>query len=328
MGFARTTPASRDPDAIVWRYMDDWKFEDLLKRFSEHDRWQPAKVGTRTVHFNDPGQLWFGFSGSFGDSAEGTFPDPNEDPEKYCDRMAAHMGLSQDEAKDRKKRLLAADTKTIQDGIFFMAQLCGVSCWCANDSESKTMWNDFVAAKNGVAIRSTCGRVERSLKDARASPAKKASPSVCAVGYVDHANYFLPSDGFRGLLSIVQESWSHENEVRFVAKSPALAAIPTRISTALPSDPTKWSATIESVAAEKEKYLADITAQARKALAEHRQSGEEGFHLPIVLSDFMLEVVIKPGSTSEYETTVQDHLRVSGCAQVPVRRSSLGGVGP
>ncbi len=322
MSYARSESTAPNPDTVIWRYMDDWKFKVLLETFSEHDQWQPTTGSTRTVHRNDPGQLWFGFPKSFDDSKEGTFPDPNEDPETYCDQATKYMRLSEDAARSLKEQFLKTDSTTLRDTIFFMAQLCGVSCWHANDDESSAMWNDFVGMKNGVAIRSTCKDVEHAMAYAHNSPAKKASPSVCAVGYVDHADYFLPSDGFRGLLSIIQESFSHENEVRFVAKSAALAAISTKITTPLPLDPANWRA-VESVwAANKDQYLAEIAAQARQTYQCISQSKTQGFHLPIALKDLMLEVVLKPGCDCDYESTVRQQLKVVGCDQVQVRRSS------
>lgn len=323
MTYALSEPEPPQAGSVIWRYMDDWKFEDLLKRVAEHEQWKPTQPGTHTVYFNEPGQLWFGLPGSFGDSKEGSFPDPNEQPETYCDRMSALMGLPEIEAKCRKERFLAADTKTIRSGNFFMAQLCGVSCWHANNCESKIMWDDFVLGTNGIAIRSTCQQVECALGDACKPPFAKASPSVCAVGYVDHDSYFLAADGFRCLLSIVQESWSHESEVRFVAKSPALCAIPLQFKKPISLDLATETLFPADWASEKEQLLSQATEQARQAYEMIHSSGQKGFHLPINLKDFILEVVLKPGSAADYESTVRDQLNRVGCSHVPVRRSSF-----
>lgn len=322
MSYSKREPFEPTPDTVIWRYMDDVKFEDLLKRFSEHDQWQPPKPNTRTIHFNDPGQLWFGFPWSFDDDLEGTFPDQNKDTATYCDRMSTQMGLSLDEARLRKERFLTADTETLRDGVFFMAQMCGVSCWHANASESADMWS-FVRERNGVAIRSTCQQVEHALAFAHNSPARRASPSLCAVGYVDHSDYFLPADGYRGLLSIIRESWSYENEVRFVAKSAALAAIPMRITTPLPLDPANWTSGVAAWAADKDRYLAEITAQLRQAHGDLICSKTKGFRLPISLKDLLLEVVLKPGCEPSYQDTVCQLLQQAGYPHVTVSRSSL-----
>jgi len=314
MKFARREPSPPTPDTVIWRYLEDWKFEDLLMRFTEHDQW-PNKNGKRKVHHNEPGQMWFAFPRTFEDEKEGHFPDANDDPEVYCDRMAARMGLSEEEARNRKERFLAADTQTMRDAIFSMAQICGVSCWSASNCESAEMWFNFVSSPNGVAIRSTCAQVEHALTHAHNTPARKAKPSICAVGYVDHSSYFLAEDGFRNLLAIVQESWSYENEVRFVAKSPALAAIPTQVSK---------PGIVETLSAkEKQEHIATVAEQARTAYVALRQSRSEGFHLPIDLAGMIAEIVLKPGSSQEYSTIVRDLVGKANLGSVPIRTSSL-----
>jgi hypothetical protein len=317
MKYTPSDPAPPNPETVIWRYIDHWKFKDLLQRFTEHDHWQTPKPGTRTVYYNDPGQLWFGFPSSFGDFKEGTFPAVNEDPETYCDRMADLLHLSPEEAKDRKDRFLAADTKSIRDCNRDMARLCGVSCWTARDTESRTMWDDFVGSRNGVAIRSTCQNLERALSYASCLAMQRATPSICEVAYVDHENYMLQYDGYRGLLSIVQQCHSHEKEVRLVCKSPALAAItiPDRmkISVSDPTDPMM-------VTAAKIQRLNEIASDVSQACRELKA---EGFHLPISLDDLLSEVVLKPGCTADYESTVREQLKQAGCSNTTVRFSSL-----
>ena len=154
MTVSKREPSEPSPDSVIWRYMDDWKFKLLLSRFTEQKLWQPERPGRRTVYFNDPGQVWFAFPSTFGDlneTKEGMFPDANEDPEQFCDRMAAHMKLSKEDATAMKGRWLKSRTKSVRDGIFFMAQLCGVSSWNANQNESQSMWRDFVHEQNDVA---------------------------------------------------------------------------------------------------------------------------------------------------------------------------------
>ena len=209
--------------------MDDWKFEDLLGTFSEHDLWQEEQSAT-TRYLNDPGQLWFSFPWvlSEGPGGEGTFPDANKEAARYCDRMADAMELAPDEAAARRERFLAADSEALRTAIFWMAQLCGISCWHEDADESADMW-DFLENDNGVAVKTTVGRLAKAMAFAHNSPARHAEPSVCAVGYVNQSSYFLEQDGFRSLLSIVSESWSYEKEVRAISKSPGLFDLPLSI---------------------------------------------------------------------------------------------------
>jgi hypothetical protein len=134
----------------------------------------------------------------------------------------------------------------------------------------------------------------------------------------------LPADGFRGLLALIRKSLSHENEVRIVAKSPALSAIPTRIEIPLPDDPTDWPASIDGLTADdQERHLSAVAGQARQAFQNLRQSGKEGFHLPLALDDMFLEVVLKPGCSAGYESEVLDQLSQAGLGHVKVRPSAL-----
>lgn len=325
MSYAKRDPFVPSPDTVIWRYMDDWKFEKLLQNFSEHEQWNPEKPETRIRHFNEPGQLWFAHPGSFGDEKEGRFPCPNEDPSMYCDRLAAHSGLPEDEARRRKERFLAADTASLRNAAFFMAQMCGVSCWHASPSESAAMWRNFVAERNGVAVRAICQQVEQALALAHNTPARRASPTVGAVGYVDHSEYFLTYDGWRGLLSIIQESYSYENEVRFVAKSAALAAIPHHFPVSVPLHPTSFLAASDEWSQKKADHIRDIAEQAREAYALQRSTGVEGFHLPVSLPSMFCQVVLKPGCDADYQNKVNQLLQQAGCQHVAVSHSSLIG---
>ena len=238
MTFLRN-PSQPKSSTVIWRYMDDRKFESFLMKFSEHKQWEEMSRG-KTVQFNAPGQLWFSYPWTFGDRLEGSLPEANKHPEEYCDRMAALMKLPPEEAARRKQLFLVANMSALHDCILSMAQICGVSCWHENKVEFKDMWDVFVKNTNGVAVKTTVGQMEHALAHAHNSPRSKAQPSVCAVGYVDHTKYILPKDGYRNLLGIIQSDFSYENELRFVAKSPDLAQVPTRIARPMPDNPADW----------------------------------------------------------------------------------------
>jgi hypothetical protein len=90
------------------------------------------------------------------------------------------MNLNTAEAERFRERYLTSDNQKIRDGIVFLAQLCGVSCWTGNKDEDLLMWN-FAGSKNGVAIRSSCEKVLQSLTCAHQFKAEPR-PGVCAVG--------------------------------------------------------------------------------------------------------------------------------------------------
>ncbi len=322
MSIARN-PSPPNSDTVLWRYLDDWKFEKFLEKFSEDEDWcEPSE--TKDHYCNDPGQLWFAYPRNFGDRFEGSLPDANDNPEEYCDRMAKLQGLSSEESARRKQRFLAADTAALKSCVLSMAQVCGVSCWHENGGESREMWEEFVVEKNGVAVRTTVGQLEQALAYAHNSPRKQAKPSVCAVGYVDHWAYFLPEDGFRNLLGIIQDSWSYESEVRFVAKSPALAKIPMIIKKALPEDPREWRGFIDGLKNEsKEEYVKEVGDKCAAAYVDIRRTGSEGFNIPIKLEGLVSEIVLKSGCTSNYRATVKSQLQQAGLTGINISNSTL-----
>lgn len=323
MSYAKREPFVPSPDTVIWRYMDALKFEDLLKTFDEHPKWQLDTGVGQTVYLNEPGRLWFSHPYSFEDDKEGCYPDANQDPYAYFDRMAERDGLSPEEAAERKARCLANDVAPLHDCIFFMAQMHGISCWHANDRESAAMWRDFVSTRNGVAICSTCKDVERSLLNACASPARQAKPRLCAPGYVDYTKYCLPQAGYSGLLSIVQEIHSHENEVRFFAKSPQLAAIPTTFSVPIPLTPDTWPDLKEKFQAKVPDFVKECNKKSKSAYLALRQADPKGFRLPVSLDDLIVEVVVKPGCETNYENAVRELLNNVGLTGKRVRRSSF-----
>lgn len=321
-----TVPSDPSPpksSTVIWRYMDDWKFESFLGKFSEHEHWVEASPG-KTIQFNEPGRLWFSYPWTFGDRLEASLPKANKAPEEYCDRMAALLKLSTDEAARRKQDFLAANTATLQECVLSMAQICGVTCWHENTVESEGMWEEFVQNQNGVAIKTTVGQLEYALGYAHNSPRSKAQPSLCAVGYVDHRKYYLPADGFRNLLGIIRSDYSYEKEVRFVAKSPDLARVPTKITRPMPDDPAKWEQAFKPLTKEeKEKYIIDWGKQCAASFERIRRDNEKGFNLPIKLDGLINEVVLKSGCTRDYRATVDGLLQAAALNGTAIRDSTI-----
>jgi hypothetical protein len=98
-----------------------------------------------------------------------------------------------------------------------------------NDDIDPKMWrfsgrHSKNAVKNGVAVKSTVGLVQKALLSAQNRPTA-ARPDVCQVGYVSHGVYFTLNDGAKGILSLVRSKYRHQKEVRFSARSASLANI-------------------------------------------------------------------------------------------------------
>lgn len=316
-------PAPHPPDAntAIWRYMDDWKFADLLSTFSENLLWRDDD--DKTVRcFNEPGQLWFSYPWTLAEGAggEGTLPAANADPSIFCDRIATVRGLSEDEARVNKERFLAIDTAPLRAASFYMAQLCGVSCWHDNVDENPKMW-DCNESDNGVAVRTSVGAMEHALGWAHNTPAKQAQPSVCAVGYFNHRKDFLEYDGYRCLLAIVGETWDYEQEVRYVAKSHYFRSLPLiRKQDVDIRDLAEDSYAARSTE-ELMNHVSVVAEQAKSLYDELRSREEKGFHLPIKLEGLIHEVLVSPESDANYLSEVRSMLDQVGLSEVPVRAS-------
>ena len=316
-----TQPSVPETDAISWRYMDGWKFEKMLRTFSEQQLW--TENGVKNVECpNSPGQLWFSYPWTLsqGDNGEGAFPVANTDPDSFCDRMAAMKGLPEAEAIINRERFLAVDTKPLREAIFYMAQLSGVSCWHHNVSETERMW-DFIEEKNGVALKSTVGAVEKALVSVRKSPAKFAEPSFCSVGYFDHSKDFLMRDGFRSLLAVVDRGCYLEQEIRFVAKSHHFHSLPLKVDLATIIKRIMNGQQLTFSAEERVAQCIAVAAKAKELYEEKIVNQSEGFYLPIALDSMLSEVVVSPESDSGYFEKVRSLMQSVGLSNVAVKKS-------
>src|SRR5206468_2123167 len=116
-------------NAHVWRYMDFTKFVDL--------------VLSKQLHFSSLADLRL-----HGDPFEGVFP------EKWV--AAGFNGQNYgDEAQ--KQEMIARVRKIVSTYL--------IHCWHENNCESAAMWRLYLQSNEGVAIRSTKGKLRRVLHD-------------------------------------------------------------------------------------------------------------------------------------------------------------------
>ena len=252
-------------DAVIWRYMDSDKFASLLKSYNCDSSF---------------GQLWFSFPKAFGAKHEGTFPKANESPEEFCRRIADLLKLSPQEAERRRRIFMATDTQLIRDLNFELAQLCGVSCWSQGDSLNAAMW-DFLEWKNGVAVKTTVGKLEKALAYSPNAPSKNARLYSTKVGYIDYFSACIVDDKHQNLLCFVDDHYSHENEVRFIAESPHLSEI-RRLMPPQQDQPF----TPELLKGVRQNMLS-------KAREINAQNKSDGFLLPMRLNDLFASIVVK-----------------------------------
>jgi hypothetical protein len=85
----------------------------------------------------------------FGDAYEGWVPESPKEHYGGCLEME-HM------KRDRELRKRSSELRK----HFF------VSCWHANDGQSDAMWKLYVKGNEGIAIQTTCGKLQVSLRHA------------------------------------------------------------------------------------------------------------------------------------------------------------------
>lgn len=194
-----------------------------------------------------------------------------------------------------------------------------------------------------MAVRSTVGLVNAGLHSAQNRPIA-ARPDVCQVGYVSHGVYFTLNDGAKGILSLVRSKYKHQREVRFSARSPALARINFTVTKSVTfklNEPMEFASRQEAIANfrkalgpftnegpefQSERLEATLEAAAPKAeeikaiSKQVRDKKIPGFHLPISLPGTLLQVIVTPDSEAGYEAEVELLLKQAGCDGVPVVR--------
>jgi hypothetical protein len=112
-----------DPDAVVWRFMSLWRFQDLITT----------------------SELYFRRADLFDDDDEGL------PPEDYLPYAGLHPLDIRDALElNHHRGSLAQDREAFY-----------VSCWCLSAEPTTTMWQQY--AKDGVAVGSCYGLLKRAL---------------------------------------------------------------------------------------------------------------------------------------------------------------------
>jgi len=172
-----------DPNACIWRYQSLSKFiSTVAKRalfFSRFDKLQR----------DDP--------------YEGSVPLANI---KSREEILARLPPDRVRSTQDTIEALWDITYAAQRGI-------GVNCWHVNDHESMAMWKLYGLRDDGVAIRSTFGRLCRSVQEVN------EDVLVGLVNYLDYEDphgEVLPHDNALYPVMHKRKSFEHERELRAV----------------------------------------------------------------------------------------------------------------
>lgn len=135
-------------------------------------------------------QLFMSRSDKFEDQYEGTFSEPS--------------------FEEMKK--LSVDNPEFLDYYKTHRENVVVSSWHINEYESYAMWQIFTKTNEGLAIRSTVGRLQESLK-----PELNFEQHIGEVNYIDYKKEYIPFDDDFFPFLFKRKSFQYEREVRIIS---------------------------------------------------------------------------------------------------------------
>jgi hypothetical protein len=168
--------------ATLWRYLKLSRFRELI-----------CNKG-----------LYFPRWDTLGDPFEGSYPDDYEKPKKGGFGVTPWgRGGFGDPYYQLKK---FSDTER---------NLMFICCFCNKDHESTLMWKGYSESKQGVAIKTTMGKVRRSVRDSVSNEIY-----INRVKYSDFENDSFSEDlDLVSLLSLKRIEFAEEHEIRVILKN-------------------------------------------------------------------------------------------------------------
>lgn len=135
-------------------------------------------------------KLFMSRSDKFEDQYEGTFSEPT--------------------FEEMKK--LSADNPEFLDYYKTHREKVVVSSWHINEYESFAMWQIFTQNSEGLAIRSTVGRLQKAL-----SPERHFKQYIGEVNYIDYKKEYIPFDDNFFPFLFKRKSFQYEREIRIIS---------------------------------------------------------------------------------------------------------------
>jgi hypothetical protein len=87
-----------------------------------------------------------------------------------------------------------------------------VSSWHINEYESFAMWQIFTGNSEGLAIRSTVGRLQKAL-----APETQFDQYIGKVNYIDYKKEYIPFDDAFFPFLFKRKSFQYEREIRIIS---------------------------------------------------------------------------------------------------------------
>jgi hypothetical protein len=105
--------------------------------------------------------------------------------------------------------------KILRRGVYVSGRsMLYVNCWHANEYESAAMWQLYSLSGEGLAIRSTVGRLKESFDR---EEGKNEQVYVGSVAYLDYEREFIPMNTIFTPALRKRKSFEHEREIRCLA---------------------------------------------------------------------------------------------------------------
>ena len=135
-------------------------------------------------------QLFMSRSDKFEDQYEGTFSEPTFEEMK---KLSANNPEFLDYYKSHREKVV-------------------VSSWHINEYESYAMWQIFTKTNEGLAIRSTVGRLQQALV-----PETNFEQYIGQVNYIDYKREYIPFDDTFFPFLFKRKSFQYEREIRIIS---------------------------------------------------------------------------------------------------------------
>ena len=191
-----------DDNAVIWRYMKLSKFFNMLTS----------------------GELYFSKVDLLGDPYECAMPWENvkrwkqnrfDEIEEQIKQLPPNLSQKDREERIANIRAYLEPTEARRlDNWSALMQYTYVNCWHINECESAAMWSLYLRGAEGVAIRSSIGKLKQAVAN------DQRETCIGKVSYIDYQKDFIPvTNGFYPAVH-KRNSFAHENEVRAVFLDP------------------------------------------------------------------------------------------------------------
>jgi len=181
---------------------------------------------------------------------------------------------------------------TLRDYVRELNEFAAVICWHMNDTESAAMWDLYLSAKDGIAIKTNYKKLVNSILDTR------FVVYGGKVQYIDYEEEMASNNVFETLF-YKRKSFSHENELRLMVFADPIIEDGRNLNSWLGDE-------------NDDDYAGTIN-----------MDNEGGANISLDISKMIEEVYIAPTAPVWLKPLVESLLRKYNLSEIPVRQSHL-----